>query len=193
MGSLLSARAALVALLAAGLLAGCSAAPQEAAPEPPAARPGRAADDSARWIPERIELPGRGAAPIAVASTVNGSLVVPERVGEVGWWDGSAYVGDPYGSVVLAGHVDSIAGAPGYFRALWGARLGDRIELGAGAHRQGYRVAEIRSVPRAELVDDEEVFGQTGSPRLVMLTCIGEYDATAGGYAENLVVVAHPE
>jgi hypothetical protein len=36
------------------------------------------------------------------ATTVDGLLKVPENVQHVGWWDGSAQAGEPFGSTVIA-------------------------------------------------------------------------------------------
>jgi hypothetical protein len=33
----------------------------------------------------------------------------------VGWWDGSSYVGDPFGPTVIAGHVDVLDRGVGFF------------------------------------------------------------------------------
>ena len=45
-------------------------------------------------------------------------LRVPENVRHVGWWDGSAYAGDPFGTTVIAGHVDSASEGLGFFARL---------------------------------------------------------------------------
>jgi hypothetical protein len=73
----------------------------------------------ARFIPERIDLPGDASAAIVPVATVGRELVVPEDPGRVGWWDGSSYVGDPYGSTVIAGHVDTVDRGLGFFYRLW--------------------------------------------------------------------------
>jgi len=52
-----------------------------------------------------VHLPARAA--VEPAITVDGELQVPTNVDHVGWWDGSAAAGDPFGSTVIAGHVDS--------------------------------------------------------------------------------------
>lgn len=165
--------------------------PSAEAPVPRASEAPQAGRTAPRFVPERIGLPGGVEAPVVPVSTVGAELVVPEDVSQVGWWDGSSWVGDPFGSVVVAGHVDSLDGL-GLFHRLWSTEVGDEVVLSAEGGRQAYRVSEVRRVPRTDLVDDGEVFDAGGDPRLVLLTCVGAYDAARGGYPENLVVVAQP-
>lgn len=152
----------------------------------------RADRDPARFVPERIDLPGGASAVVVPVATVGRELVVPEDPGRVGWWDGSSYVGDEYGSTVIAGHVDSLDRGLGFFFRLWNARVGDRVLVSAEDGRQAYAITALRQVPRTDLVDDEEVFAIDGPPRLVLITCAGEYRPERGGYSRNLVVIARP-
>jgi LPXTG-site transpeptidase (sortase) family protein len=154
------------------------------------ARP--AASDTPRFIPERIELPGDASAAIVPVATVGRELVVPEDPGRVGWWDGSSYVGDPYGSTVIAGHVDTVDRGLGFFYRLWNIKVGERVVLKAGGLRQAYKITDLRQVARTDLVDDQEVFDIGGPPRLVLITCAGDFRADRGGYSRNLIVVARP-
>ena len=154
------------------------------------ARP--AASDTPRFIPERIELPGDASAAIVPVATVGRELVVPEDPGRVGWWDGSSYVGDPYGSTVIAGHVDTLDRGLGFFYRLWNIKVGERVVLKAGHLRQAYKITTLRQVPRTDLVDDKEIFDIGGPPRLVLITCAGNFRADRGGYSRNLIVVARP-
>jgi LPXTG-site transpeptidase (sortase) family protein len=154
------------------------------------ARP--APSDRGRFIPERIALPDGASAAVVPVSTVGRELVVPEEPGKVGWWDGSSYVGDDYGSTVIAGHVDTLDRGVGFFVGLWEAEVGERIVVSAGNARQAYTITKLRQVPRTDLVDDEEVFAVDGPPRLVLITCAGEFRPGRGGYSRNLIVVASP-
>jgi sortase (surface protein transpeptidase) len=61
------------------------------------------------------------------AATVDGVLKVPENVQHVGWWDGSALAGEPFGSTVIAGHVDSATEGIGFFARLLRIKVGDTI------------------------------------------------------------------
>jgi LPXTG-site transpeptidase (sortase) family protein len=154
------------------------------------ARP--ASSDKPRFIPERIGLPDGASAAVVPVATEGRELVVPEDSDRVGWWDGSSYVGDPYGSTVIAGHVDTFDRGIGFFFRLWSIRVGERVVLSAGDQRQAYKITSLRQVPRTDLVDEKEVFNITGPPRLVLITCAGTFRADRGGYSRNLIVVAQP-
>lgn len=157
------------------------------------ARVGRTArSERVRFIPEQVTLPGGAHATVEPASTVDGELKVPENVQHVGWWDGSAYVGDPFGSTVLAGHVDSASDGVGYFARLLRVKVGEEITVRSGSHRLTYRITSVQSVAKQALSADSRAFDQTGDPRLVLITCTGNYRPDRGGYDSNLVVIAKP-
>jgi LPXTG-site transpeptidase (sortase) family protein len=138
-----------------------------------------------------VVLPGGHKAAVLPASTVNGELVVPEHVKRVGWWDGGAEAGDPYGSVVLAGHVDSAGEGIGFFVRLKQVKSGEVVVLnGDGGHSASYRIESVKSVPKNALATSSGAFNQTGDHRLVLITCTGAYDRSKGGYEDNLVVTA---
>jgi LPXTG-site transpeptidase (sortase) family protein len=163
-------------------------------PAPPSVLPGRvgtpAASQRIRFVPTELVLPGGHRAPVLPASTVNGELVVPEHVQRVGWWDGGAEAGDPFGSVVLAGHIDSAAEGIGFFVRLRLVKPGEVVELHGAGHTASYRISSVISVPKNALATTSGAFNQTGDHRLVLITCTGAYDRSKGGYEENLVVTA---
>jgi LPXTG-site transpeptidase (sortase) family protein len=158
----------------------------------PALQSRRAASQSVEFIPERLTLPGKASAAVLPATTVDGMLEVPENVEHVGWWDGSAWAGEPFGSTVIAGHVDSATEGIGFFARLLRIKVGDTIALGADSHRLKYRVTSVRKVPKKALAMDSQALKQTGPHRLVLITCTGNYHRDRGGYDSNLVVVAKP-
>lgn len=136
-------------------------------------------------------LPGGAGAPVLKATTVDGQLQVP-GARRVGWWDGGAEAGDPFGSVVLAGHVDSKTEGLGFFSRLRGVRRGEVVVLNGSGHTASYRVVSVVSVRRDALATKSGAFDQTTDHRLVLITCTGAYDASRGGYEDNLVVTAVP-
>ena len=158
----------------------------------PTAREARPAAGDTRFVPKRIDLPGGAYTAVVPVATVGNELVVPEDPTKVGWWDGSSYVGDPYGSTVIAGHVDVFDRGIGFFFRLWHIKVGERVVLSAGDVHQAYKITMVRQVPRTDLVDDAQVFDIGGPPRLVLITCAGEFRPDRGGYSRNLIVVARP-
>ena len=170
-----------------------SEAPSAVASTPSPARLAKPArSQRIRFAPERVTLPGGAAATVVPADTVDGVLQVPKDVRRVGWWTGSAYVGDPFGATVIAGHVDSAEQGIGFFAKLLTIRAGARLTVSGDGHGETYRVKSVRLVGKNALADDGAALDQTGAQRLVLITCAGQYRPQAGGYESNLVVVADP-
>jgi LPXTG-site transpeptidase (sortase) family protein len=167
-----------------------------ASTDPISAPPGRigtpAPSQRIRFVPQQVVLPGGANASVLTATTVGGLLHVPAQAQNVGWWDGGAEAGDPYGSVVLAGHVDTKTEGLGFFARLLGVRRGEVVVLRGSGHVASYRVVSIASVRKDALATKSGAFDQTVDHRLVLITCTGAYDASRGGYEDNLVVIAQP-
>ncbi len=210
MSWLTRSRTAATGVLLAVVVAGCApaAAPSLRAPAPsasasdgvppdpvgiPSARVGGPAKSTrVHFVPEEVTLPGGAHAVVEPARTVDGDLRVPENVQHGGWWDGSAYIGDPFGSTVIAGHVDSATEGIGYFARLLRVEVGDEITVRGPGHQLSYRVTSVQSVDKQALATDSEAFDQNSAHRLVLITCTGTYRRDQGGYDRNLVVVADP-
>jgi LPXTG-site transpeptidase (sortase) family protein len=157
------------------------------------ARLGRsAASQRVEFIPERLILPGHAGAAVLPAVTVDGVLRVPEHVQHVGWWDGSARAGEPFGATVIAGHIDSATAGIGFFVRLRKIKVGDTITLRADSHWLKYRVTSVRKIPKKALATDNQALKQKGPHRLVLITCTGNFHRDRGGYDSNLVVVGRP-
>jgi sortase (surface protein transpeptidase) len=196
-----------VALAALVLGAGCSAASAGRTAEParPATSgaPATAAGgvDAARGfrstrgyqatpVPVRIEIPS-----IGVASSLDRLGRAPDRTVEVprrwevaGWYAPGTRPGDP-GSAVILGHVDSKRGPAVFFR-LRELRRGDDVTI-TRADGSSVRFA----VDRTEQYDKrrfptDAVYYPTLAPELRLVTCGGEFDATAGHYRSNVIVFA---
>lgn len=160
--------------------------------EPPApARDGTTAPSQVdRFVPTELVLPGRSKAKVVPVVTADGELQVPKHVDDLGWWDGSAWLGDPFGSTVIAGHVDSATEGLGFFARLLRIEKGQRVTLrGAKGQQQTYEVTSVRTVAQNALASDSRALTQTGDHRLVLITCTGSY-RPGRGYSSNLVVTA---
>jgi hypothetical protein len=143
--------------------------------------------------PRAVTLPSGTTMSVDAAATgPDGELVIPADVNRAGWWDGSSQLGDPFGSIVLAAHIDSFTQGLGRFAELLEVRSGDRVMLSTRAMQQEYRVVSAELVPKAALTRSSSIYSVAGEPRLVLLTCGGAYDASSGGYQDNLVVEAVP-
>lgn len=133
-------------------------------------------------------LPGHLTTQVDVASTVDGQLAVPTAVTHVGWWDGGAKADEPFGSMVIAGHVDSTGGL-GFFAKLLSMKVGGDVSGSDGHHQITDRVAGVVEVRKGVLATGTNAFAQTGYHRLA---CAGTYDRGRGGDQKNLVVTAMP-
>ncbi|TCC04509.1 class F sortase [Kribbella soli] len=161
-------------------------------PAPPDRTGTPAPSQRIRFVPQQVVLPGGAGASVLPATTVSGQLQVPVKAQRVGWWDGGAQAGDPFGSVVLAGHVDTKTEGLGFFARLLDVRRGEVVVLKGFGHTASYRVVSVVSVRRDALATRSGAFDQTTDHRLVLITCTGAYDASRGGYEDNLVVTALP-
>jgi hypothetical protein len=160
-------------------------------PRPRATTPTRAEPPPAP--PQAVAIPAAGvSAPVVVMGVrPDGELRVPESPRVVGWWVGSAPAGSPDATTLLAGHVDSAAEGVGALAALRDLGPGARIELtDVFTERHAYRVVARRTYPKYALPDD--VFAVRGRARLVLVTCGGPFDESAGRYRDNVVVYAVP-
>jgi hypothetical protein len=162
---------------------------------PLAAEGTAAASQRKTFTPKRIRLisaDGVAAPVVAVDTGADGTLSLPTDPGTVGWWVSGALAGEVFGSVVLAGHIDSRRRGLGFFVALLDARPGDRVELSGEGLRQVYVVRSNREVDKDVLSLRAGVFDRQVAGRLVLITCTGTFDRRTRHYDHNLVVSADP-
>lgn len=161
--------------------------------QPTPARQGRtAASQRETFTPESIVLPSGDVVAVTPAVTTKGALEVPNAADTAGWWDGSAQVGEAFGSTVIAGHVDTAAVGLAPFAQLRDAEAGDVVWLEGSGQRAGYRVTDVSTVDKDVLASSSDALSQTGTHRLSLITCTGTWDPTTRHYDSNLVVTAVP-
>jgi len=106
-----------------------------------------------------------------------------------GWYALGPRPGEP-GSAVILGHVDSKEDGPAVFFRLRELRRGDQIRV---RRADGSTVRFV--VQRTEQYDKQrfptdDVYYPTLTPGLRLVTCGGEFDATARSYRSNIIVFA---
>ncbi|MEV6909839.1 class F sortase [Amycolatopsis sp. NPDC051071] len=180
---------------------GAPAAPaqQEAPPppeivptSPPPAPPPKPTEAPAPQGPGTIRLPAGGGAKLIRKELGPGAeLPVPENLGEVTWW--GAELSADTGASVFAGHVNW-KGATGPFAELWNDRVGGAVTVVDKAGKSWpYKVSQLITLKKNELPRRaDELFGQSGPHRIVLVTCGGRWVGGETGYAENRVVIADP-
>lgn len=157
------------------------------------ARPGIPAGITSSRQPTAIRLSDGVELDVRRAATdAKGELIVPDDVDVAGWWDGGARVNDPFGTMVIAAHVDSEIQGLGPFSALLSAAEGDAVEALAQEVDQTYVVSSVTRIPRDSLPERDDLFTSSGPHQLVLLTCAGDFIPQQGGYQELAVVVAEP-
>ncbi len=164
---------------------------RDGAPSP--ATPGRraVADPEA---PTGLTLPSGNKVRVQAVSTGDdGVLDVPDDISVAGWWRGGSRIGDPFGATLIAAHVDSRVQGLGPYAELLVVQPGARIVVRSASQRQVFRVTSLRVVPRDRLSRATELFSVSGPRRLVLVTCAGPFDASAGGYQNLAVVTARPK
>ncbi len=153
-----------------------------------------AVDAARATAPTHVRIASLGIdAPVAATGidVKQGVLAVASDIHRTAWWADGAAPGDPHGSIVIAGHVDSAKAGAGAFFSLKDARPGTIIELTtADGKTRRYRVTSVKSVLKADL--PTSIWSQKGSSHLVLVTCGGPFDAAAGHYRDNIVVNAVP-
>lgn len=144
--------------------------------------------------PVRVELPEANidvtVKPVGVKTT--GMMDIPENVAIAGWYE---YGPDPEsasGTTVIAAHVDSLKYGLGPFARLKRLGAGASIVVTTSdgvAHH--YVIQSLQNVPKKQLPVDE-IFERDGSPRLILITCGGQFDTVSRTYSDNVIVTASP-
>ena len=167
------------------------AAPAAAAPVTAAAgvRAGAVAPEE----PAAVLLPSGRSVPVRpVGTTPDGTLDVPGDIDVAGWWRDGSRVGDPFGSVLVAAHVDSTTQGLGPFAELLSVRAGQLVVLTSAHLTQEYVITELRLLDRGSLSEHPWVHAPSGPHRLTLVTCAGPFAASEGGYQRLAVVTATP-
>jgi Sortase domain len=142
--------------------------------------------------PNSVLLPRGGHAQLLRSGVgADGSLQVPDGVTKAALW--GATLDAPAGATLLAGHINW-AGVAGPFAELWAAQQGDVVTVVDQSGRQlKFAVRQVLTVDKDTLPQHaDELFGQAGAHRLVLVTCGGKWVGGTLGYGQNRVVIASP-
>ncbi|TCO50150.1 LPXTG-site transpeptidase (sortase) family protein [Kribbella antiqua] len=146
-------------------------------------------DNAGQGSPKRILLPQ-----IAVSAQVipiaadGGILTPPSNPRAVGWWSAGAQPGARIGSAVMTAHTVHTGG--GAFDDLDKLRPGALVTVITSTGRITYVVTSMTNYPKQSLAKHAtELFDQTTSGRLVLVTC---EDWNGKVYLSNAVALAEP-
>lgn len=144
--------------------------------------------------PVRLGVPALGldmpVDPVGVAA--DGEMEIPPDADRAGWYRFGPGPASPQGTTLLAAHVDSRSSGIGPFAELHRLGPGDEVRLTTddGATRP-YVVVDVQKVPK-DVAPLGDWFSREGDPRLVLVTCGGDWREDVGHYADNVVVTAEP-
>lgn len=196
-----------LAALVAGLLllAGCSAVPADKLAGQPGigvtAQKGAIEVENVAITPEDL-VPVAEPTRISVAGLVSnmpvesqgldarGQMALPVSPSVAGWYRFASAPASRSGSTVIASHVDAIGEGLGPFAQLRNVPVGTEVTIvDSAGDTHVYRVTTIERIEK-EVVPWNDYFSTAGAPRLVLVTCGGEYDAAVGSYDDNYIVTA---
>jgi hypothetical protein len=129
---------------------------------------------------------------VPVGLEQDGAMEIPDRAAEIGWYDPDGLGVRPgaTGTAVFAGHVDSRSQGRGALYHLRDLQVGETIEVDLDdGSVQRWLVTGVTQYPK-DVLPLDQVFTWVGPPRLVVITCGGEFDRTARSYSDNIVVYA---
>jgi hypothetical protein len=166
------------------------AGPPPAAPSPAGPAPAGPAATEAP-LPTELRIPSIGVRSrlLTVGLRDDGTLEVPQPgpdYDRAAWYDGSPRPGS-VGPAVIEGHVDSAANGPSVFYRLGALAPGDTADvMRADGSVVTFVVDAVRSYAKDEF-PTLEVYGNTDTSQLRLITCGGDFDRSSGHYEDNTV------
>ena len=141
--------------------------------------------------PSTIHIPtlGISADVESVGKKADGSMATPSRFDRVGWYALGSKPGSP-GNAVLAGHVNNAVTTAGVFQNLSKLPVGSYVTISDPSDRTlVYVVTEVAQYAPAD-APTARLFSTTGQSQLVLMTCDGDWDASAHSFDKRFVVYA---
>jgi len=145
-------------------------------------------------VPVRIQIPSASIdiqiVPVGVEA--NGFMEIPENVTIAGWYRYGPSPSSDKGSTVITAHVDALVQGLGPFAALSSLAASAEIIVTTEAgveHR--YLLESVQNFQKGQVPLDQ-VFDRDGAPRLVLITCGGQFDENLRTYSDNVIAIANP-
>jgi hypothetical protein len=148
--------------------------------------------DLERRVPMTVQMPGIGLnAAVRPEGVVDGRMTLPGDVGDVGWLQKSAGIGDKIGTAVLGGHVSDRHDNPGALFRLNRAHPGQRITVVKDGKRYQFKVVSKATFDRSHKLP-HQYFATTGRHRLALISCTAKVVFPSGHfhYTRYIVVLA---
>ncbi|MGZ0212161.1 MAG: class F sortase [Actinomycetales bacterium] len=186
------------------LLAGCAAGPTESIAPSPAPLPTAEIDVPRQSseiapveqlaAPVRIQIPSVAIdlqiTPVGVQD--DGLMQIPENIRVAGWYRFGPSPASETGSTVVTAHVDDFEQGLGPFAYLKEMPADAEIVVTTDDgvdHR--YALESVQNIEKKQLPLDQ-VFDRGGAPRIVLITCGGQFDENVLNYSDNVIAIANP-
>lgn len=127
-----------------------------------------------------------------VGVDTSGYMEIPENITIAGWYQYGPSPSSDTGSTVITAHVDDFVQGLGPFAALSSMPAGAEIIITTADgvdHR--YILESVQNIEKEQLPLDQ-VFDRDGVPRVVLITCGGQFDQNVRSYSDNVVAIANP-
>jgi len=157
-----------------------SAVPKQAVTVVPSISPG---------VPETISIPKINvhADVESVGMDSQGRMDVPKNGEDTAWYS-PGYKPGMRGSAVIDGHLDLVTGAPAVFWNLQELTPGDTISVtDNNGSKYTFAVDHLEKYPY-NTFPMKEVFADSKTPMLNLITCNGVWDQASRNYSDRLVV-----
>jgi sortase (surface protein transpeptidase) len=146
-----------------------------------------------RSVPVRLEIPQLDVRSDLLQLGLNADQTVQvpplSKDSQAGWYKYSPTPGQLGPSVIL-GHVDSAKYGPGVFFKLGALRPGSTLSVTRSDRSTAvFRVDRVVSYPK-DRFPTLEVYGNTDSAQLRLITCGGKFDLSSHNYQSNIVAFA---
>lgn len=140
-------------------------------------------------FPVRISIPKINVDTVIenVGVTANGDMEVPTNTTDVGWFAPGPRPGER-GSAVISGHVTGLDGKAGVFVDLHKLKVGDTFSI--FDDKEATFTFIVRKIQLYDPGYAENVFSQSDSTYLNLITCDGEWDSATNSYTKRLIVFA---
>jgi sortase A len=147
------------------------------------------------YVPARLQIAkiGIDASVEQVGVDKNNNMDVPKVLADAAWYSPGVKPGQP-GDAVVAGHKDSESGAHGVFWSLTDVQPGDEVGVVSDSGTKlRFKVTDNQSVPYNADTSKLGLFATSGAPRLTLITCTGQVNASRTAYLSRLIVNASYE
>lgn len=155
------------------------------APAPSTKAPLAAAD-----VPTRISINSIGVNKPLVSLGLKNGKIDPSQ-GVVQWYNAYPSPGKA-GNAIIAAHV-TYNGTPDAFVDLHKVKLGDTVKIAYnGAAEKTFKITKKEAVDKTTLRKRQDVWGDSSTPHLVLITCDADSKLVGQHHVDNYVVWADP-